>query len=133
MGTKEEAVKKVKQNLRIVKVTCTRSVKGRNGDTFVGFSAAWDSVQNDPGGMGVDHELITSDREIAPNGFTLQEAKIAQYMLAMRVDIAAAESAVATNGISPEEGARLVNNAKANYQTLVNRAFPEAGKVDPTT
>ena len=49
-----EALEKIKRHVRITKVVCTRSVKGHSGDSYVGFSAAWDSIQDDAGGPGAD-------------------------------------------------------------------------------
>lgn len=129
MKTKAEQmrddIKSVQKNMRFTKITCTRSIHGSNGHTFVGYSVMWNSVQNDAGGMGVDHELVLSDGEIAANGMTRQQAVLAQYMLARQVDIAAAESAMASGGISPSQCASIVNMAKDNYEKLIERLYRE--------
>ena len=42
-----EFITSVKNKLTITKVIATRSVKGPGGDSFVGFAAEWDSLQDD--------------------------------------------------------------------------------------
>jgi hypothetical protein len=114
----------VRSNLRITKITCTRSVKGRNGDSFVGFSAAWQSVQDDVGGLGADLMAGAADDAVyASQGMTLEDAKIARYLLAMEADIAALESAAANGSISTKYFQDAVAGVKANYNRLVLRAL----------
>ena len=96
-------VANVKSKLRITKVTATRSVKTGKGDYFVGFSAAWDSVQDDTGTMGGDADLHTTDAEIAPNGMTIEEARVAHILLSMEASIAAWRSAHAEGALSAQE------------------------------
>jgi hypothetical protein len=117
-------LRRVRNSLRITKITCTRSVKGRNGDSFVGFSAAWQSVQDDVGGLGADLMSSTSDDAVyAAQGMTLEDAKIARYMLALEADIAALESAAANGSISAKYFQDSVAGVKANYNRLVLRAM----------
>lgn len=135
-----ERLRRVRRRIRITKITCTRSVKGRNGDSFVGFSAAWQSVQDDAGGPGAD--LMASrdeDETYAQQGLSLDDAKIARYMLAMEADLAALESAAANGSISARYFQDAVSSVKANYNRLVLRAMgvtatseevPEAGRAD---
>lgn len=96
-------VASVKSKLRVTKVTATRSVKTGKGDFFVGFSAAWDSVQDDTGTMGGDSDLHTTDAEIAPNGMTIEEARVAHVLLSMEASIAAWRSAHAEGVVSAQE------------------------------
>jgi len=124
----KEKLRNIKRGMRITKVTYTRSVKGRNGDSFVGFSAAWKSSQDDHGGPGAD--LIPEGADEAAyfeRGLSMKDAKLARYMLAMEVDIAALESAVANNSITTDYYADAVRGVKKNYDLLVLR---EMG-VDP--
>lgn len=109
--TKEEAkkeIQRIRANLRVTKITCTRSVKSRSGDSFVGFSASWQSVQNDVDSMGDCEE-----------GIPLQEAKTAQYLLAMETDIAAVESATANGGMSQEVMQATLQMIRSNYSQLM--------------
>jgi hypothetical protein len=99
----QSVVANVKAKLRVTKVTATRSVKTGKGDFFVGFSAAWDSVQDDTGTMGGDADLHTTDAEIAPNGMTMEEARVAHVLLSMEASIAAWRSAHAEGVISAQE------------------------------
>jgi hypothetical protein len=118
----KERLRRIRDGLRITKITCTRSVKGRNGDSFVGFSAAWQSVQDDQGGMGADVGAEPEDDVVyASQGIRLQDAKIARYMLSMECDVAALESAAANGSISPQMFQDSVRGVKENYNRLVLR------------
>jgi len=118
----KERLRRIRKGLRITKITCTRSVKGRNGDSFVGFSGAWQSVQDDHSGPGAD---VMADREddqtYAAQGLTLKDAKLARYMLSMECDLAALESALANNSISPNFFKDSVRGVRNNYNILVMR------------
>jgi len=91
MGTElRDALKPIKDRLRITKVVCTRSVKGKNGDVYVGFSASWDTIQDDAGGAA---DLISAqDGDVArgnhTSGMTLKESKAAALLVAMNAEIA---------------------------------------------
>lgn len=118
--TLKDALENVKKHVRITKVVCTRSIKGRGGDHYVGFSAAWDTIQDDAGG-GAD--LVTAqdgDEELAHHGgMTLKESRLAAHVIAMQADLAAHEHATAGDNLSQEQ----LNNArraiKANYTNLM--------------
>lgn len=118
----EERLRRIRKGLRITKITCTRSIKGRNGDTFVGFSAAWQSVQDDHGGPGADvMATATDDQVYAAQGMPLKDAKIARQMLAMECDLAALESALANGTISPNYFKDAARGVKNNYNQIVLR------------
>jgi len=122
----KKVLAKVKKNLRVTKVVATRAVKGRAGDSFAGFSAGWDSIQDDAGGAGSD--LIDggiSNEEAAKQGMTLKEATVAHYMLAMHADIAATEAAVAGRSMSPERGGDLIASYRTNYGRLLIKLIGE--------
>ena len=117
-------LREIRKGIRITKITCTRSVKGRNGDSFVGFSAAWQSVQDDVSGPGADVNAdVQDDAVYAWQGMTLKDAKLARYMLSMETDIAALESAVANGSITPNYFADAVRGVKNNYNELVLRTM----------
>ena len=118
-------IRAVRDKLRITKVVATRSVKGRSGDTFVGFSAAWDSVQED-GGQGLDGAM--EDDEVASQGMTLKESKIAAHMLGMQADITAFEHAAAGSICRKPESDRAVEAIKHNYGQLMAAVFQGKGK-----
>lgn len=130
----KEKLRKIRKGIRITKITCTRSVKGRNGDSFVGFSAAWQSVQDDHGGPGADVQADEEDdRVYADQGLTLKDAKLARHMLAMEADLAALESALANGSITPNYFQDAVRGVKHNYDMLVLRemgALPDEGKAN---
>lgn len=133
--TREEIMdhlRTIRSGIRITKITCTRSVKGRNGDSFVGFSAAWQSVQDDHSGPGADVMAEAEDDAVfASQGLTIKDAKLARYMLAMECDVAALESALANGSISPNYFTDAIRGVKSNYDALVLREMgvsPDDGK-----
>jgi len=113
---KKAVIKQVRDRLKITKVICTRSVKGRGGDHFVGFSAAWDSVQDD-GSRGL--ASMPSEADFAASGMTLKEAKIAAYLLGMQVDQTAFENAAAGSIITKGEADRACTAVAHNYGKLM--------------
>lgn len=117
-------IARVKDKIRVTKVVATRSVKtGSRGDFFAGFAAAWDTCQDDQGGPGADLDLMMESSEVAVSGMTLQEAKIAQYLVAMQADIAAYEAAYANGGISGRARTDAIAAVKNNYGGLIAEAL----------
>jgi hypothetical protein len=115
-------IKRVKSGIRITKITTTRSIKSRNGDTFCGFSAAWQSVQDDHGGMGADaHSEPADDAAAAAQGLSLSDARLARLLLSMECDVAALESAMANGGISANYYADAVRAVRSNYHQLIQQ------------
>ena len=111
----------VRNKMQITKVVCTRSVKGKFGDSYVGFSAAWDTVQDDAGG-GAD--LISAqggDVQVAvhTSGMTLKEARLAALVLGMQADIAAHDHAMAGGNITQDQRNAAVRAIKHNYSKLM--------------
>ena len=113
------AVQKVTKNLRVTKVVCTRSVKGRQGDHYVGFSAAWDTVQDDAGGSA---DLV-AEAEDTSKGMTLKESKLAALILAMQADVAAHNHAAAGGNMSEPELRNAVTGIKSGYNQLILEAL----------
>lgn len=116
----KEATAKLRGAIRITKTVVTRSVKGPRGDSYVGFSAAWDTIQDDAGG-GAD--LVTAqDGDVQlgnRNGLTLKEGRMAALLLAMQVDCAAHAQAMAGGNLTVqqyEEAKRAIQN---NYTKLM--------------
>jgi len=120
-------VSRVKENIRVTKVTVTRSVKTNRGDFFVGFSAAWDSVQDDVGGYGSDSELTVSDAEVAQNGMTMEEARVAHVLLSMEASLAAWRSALAEGVISQSEFEDRKNAVKRQHAALIPQVMSPSG------
>jgi hypothetical protein len=96
-------------------------VKGRNGDSFVGFSAAWQGVQEEAGKTGDVHVDIEDEKDQAAQGLSIKDARLARHMLAMEVDIAALESAVANGTIGQDYFADATRGVRNNYNELVLR------------
>lgn len=114
-------LRKVRDNIRVTKVVATRSVKGARGDSYAGFSAAWDTIQEDGG-----HDLIHTGDASGP-GMTLKEARIAHYMVAMQADIAAYEAALAGGNLPVRTCQDAIQAVKANYGKLIQRALGQDG------
>jgi len=113
-----ELVKKVKAGLRITKVVCTRSVKGRAGDSFVGFSAAYNTVQED-GGQDLLNVSEDDDPTRSAGAMSLAEAIVATCLLAREADIAAHRNAMAGGNISVEYCNDAISAIKANYSKIL--------------
>jgi hypothetical protein len=121
----KDTLKKIKGGVRITKIVCTRSVKGRNGDTYVGFSAAWDTIQDDAGG-GADQITALDEIDAAKSlgqGLSLRESRMAALVLGMQVDIAAHDQALAGGNLSMEQRTMAVRSIKANYARLMTEMF----------
>jgi hypothetical protein len=117
MSNKDEmkaTIRRIRDGLKITKVVCTRSVKGRGGDTFCGFSAAWDSVQEDG---GQDMENVMDDA--SQSGMSFKDAKVAAYLLGMQADTTAFENAAAGSIIRKDESDQAVRAIKHNYGKLM--------------
>ena len=116
-------VQRVKANVRITKVVATRSIRGAKGDTFAGFAAAWNSVQPDAVGNGKDLIEMVDDKDTALQGMTLQEARVAHYIVQQTADVAAYEAASASGGISQKGAKEAIRMTKQNYSVLISRAL----------
>lgn len=114
----EAMITRVNAGLRITKVVCTRSIKGKTGDTFVGFSAAWNSVQEE-GGQGMSLTGEETDVSQSLNAMTMEEALVASCIVAREVDTAAHQHAAASGGISDEYCHNAIKAIDANYTTLI--------------
>lgn len=115
----KERLAQIEKKLRITKVVATRAVKSPRGDTFAGFSAAWESVQEDGGGMGSSLTELVSDAEIASQGMTLAEAEIAHLLVARQAEIAAWRAAVAGGNVTAKVFQDQVAAIRSNYGKLI--------------
>jgi len=116
----KQAVMNVKKHLRITKVVCTRSVKGKYGDSYVGYSAAWDTIQDDAGGSADLATVQDNDQDLANHGgMTLKESKVASLLLGMQADVAAHDHAVAGGNISQTQHTESIKAIKHNYSRLI--------------
>ena len=115
-------IKRVNAGLRITKVVATRSVKGSRGDSFAGFSAAWNSTQED-GGNGVETVMDEGDEAQSLTGMTLQEAIVASILVAREADLAAYRNAAAGGNISGSLRDAAAAAIKANYSKMMAEAL----------
>ena len=110
-------IKALSKRIKITKTVCTRSVKGKHGDTYVGFAAAWDTIQEDGG-----HNLVhAGETEESPNvpGMTLKESRLTGLILGMQADLAAHDHAMAGGNITPEQREVAIRSIKHNYALLM--------------
>ncbi|NBR00939.1 MAG: hypothetical protein EBT79_06410 [Actinobacteria bacterium] len=123
----KSTLRRIQSNIRVTKVVATRSVKGKGGDTYAGFSAAWNTVQDDAGG-GID--ALLSDTAEAQSGMTLREARVAHLMVAMQADLAAHDAALAGGNISNNYHREAHRGIKANYSRMIREVFAGAPQSD---
>lgn len=112
---------RVRKNMRITKVVATRAVKTKAGDFFAGMSAAWESVQDDAGGPGSGTDLTVSTQDTAESGMSLQEARVAQIMLAMEASIAAWRAAQLEGAVTESECDNRVARIRHRAMEQVNK------------
>lgn len=124
-------VGRVKQHLRITKVVATRSVKTAKGDFFSGFSAAWDSVQDDHGSIP-DAEMNFTDDETAMSGMTVEEGRVAHVLLSMEASIAAWRAAHAEGVLSEKEFNDRKNAIKRSHAALLSSVLSTNGNPTPS-
>jgi len=105
MTTAEKKVflQEVRKDLRVVKVTCTRTVKGRGGDTFVGFTASCEAPAGDD-----------------PSGMSLKKAKTAAHLLGVHADLTAFEHAVAGGLMTAADQEKAAQAVQYNYGKLMS-------------
>lgn len=115
-------IHRVRAGIKVTKVVTTRSVKGRMGDTFVGFSAAWNSVQED-GGQNLLPVGAETDESETLSGMTLQEAIVAAAVVGREVDITAHNHALAGGNISADYHSKAVQAVKVNYNKIILAAL----------
>lgn len=118
----KDKVQRIKQGLKVTKVVCTRSVKGRNGDAYVGFSAVWNSTQDD-GPTATDADTAGSVQ-----GMELTEALLASHILAREADIAAHQHAASGGTITKQYAHDAIQAIKANYANLVIEMMKDSKK-----
>ena len=114
-------LREIKSKIRITKVVCTRSVKGRGGDSYVGFSASWDTIQDDG-----THDLESVgdvDEAQSVGAMTMKEAIIASKIVAREADLAAYAHAVSGGSITAEHYEQAVRQIKVNYDQLILEAL----------
>jgi hypothetical protein len=116
----KNTLKRIQSHIRVTKVVATRSVKGKGGDTYAGFSAAWNTVQDDAGG-GID--ALLNDTAEAQGGMTLKEARIAHLMVAMQADLAAHDAALAGGNISNNYHREAAKAIKTNYIRMIRETL----------
>ena len=114
-------VERVKGKMRITKVVATRAVKTKSGDFFAGMSAAWDTVQDDAGGMGADTDVSTDTADSASSGMTFQEAQVAHLLLSMEASIGAWRAALSDGAISESRFEGKVRDVKRNTLAHLSR------------
>ena len=128
----QEMVTRIRGQLRVTKVVATRAVKTKRGDFFAGMSAAWHSVQDDVSGPGADAGLGMAEDEIASNGMTIKDARVAHILLGMEASIAAWRAALTDGAISHNEFdnrvATIKHNTAEHLQSFMEPKKAEAVK-----
>ena len=97
---------RVKNGMKITKVTATRCVKTKRGDHFVAFSAEWDSFKDDSEHGG--------DSDSA-SGMDLQESSVALAILQYKADTAAIEGAYLAGDITEQDRDHEIRGLRSRY------------------
>lgn len=115
----KDKILRIKQGMKVTKVVCTRSVKGRNGDAYVGFSAVWNTTQDD------GPTATESDTADSVQGMDLNEAILASHLLAREADIAAHRHAASGGTITAQYSHDAIRAIKSNYANLIVELMTE--------
>lgn len=97
-------------NFKVTKIVVTRSIKSPHGDIFVGWSGAYESVQEDQGGAT---DLITEE-EVEP-GFSLKETRALTRRISLDVHAQALRSAEVSGLITEQVRDQQIEQAKRRY------------------
>jgi hypothetical protein len=116
----------LRKKLAITKITVTRSIKSPRGDVFVGFSSAFDTVQDDISGPGSDSELLVSDSEVKQSALTLDEARMSHLVLSLEVNLAAAKTAFAEGFLSQDEYNNQIKSIRRRHTMMMVTLKKEA-------
>lgn len=109
-----KTIPEIQASLRITKIVTTRSLKTREGDTYTGFTAHWDTVQDDdPSG------------DIPSKPLTIEEARIAHLLLAKETDVASYTSAIANGSVGLEEGQKAISMLNQRYEHILQLYYKE--------
>ena len=103
-------VKRLTDQLRVTKLTATRTVRGNQGETFAGFSASSQSTDDRSGMLDLPAE-----------GLPVREARLSYYVLAMYADISAIDAAWAGGSISDQHRTDLSAATKRRYSLLIRQ------------
>ena len=115
-----KSISEIRASMRVTKIVATRSIKTKQGDTYTGFTACWDTIQDDdPSG----------DTPSMP--LTLEEARIAHLLLAMETDIASYTSAIANGSVGLEEGQRAIKGIQQRYTHIIQQNYKESTNDNP--
>lgn len=109
-----KTISEIQASLRVSKIVTTRSLKTKQGDTYTGFTARWDSVQDDdPSG------------DTPSNPLTLEEARIAHLLLSKETDVASYTAAIANGSIGLEEGQKAISMLNQRYEHIIQLYYKE--------
>ena len=112
-----EKAENIRKGLRVTKVTATRAINSRQGSTFAAMTAAWESFQDDSG---------TVDEE--ESSMSMEEAQLAQIILAKENSIAALRIAWANGAISDEELESHTVMSRTRYSQLFQDAMARSSR-----
>ena len=105
-STLNATLNRIKDQMRITKVTATRCIKTKRGDHFVAFSSEWDSVRDDS-----EHDIV----EGTNSGMSMKDATIALTILQFKADTSAIEAAFLGGDITESDKNYEVQNLRNRY------------------
>ncbi len=112
--TNDEVIKdmqRMQSGMRIQKVVATRSLKGRYGDTLLGFSAEWDSIQQD-GTMGLEDV-----GDPTQGGLNAVDSQKAALLLGLQCDRAAYLNAAAGGNMDKAQAITAIKALTEGYMS----------------
>lgn len=107
LEAKKAVVRRVRRNLEVTEVFCTRILKGNHGSVLVGLTATLDK------------------------NATVDEAKVATLLLGAQVDQIAYERALAGSVISERDYKVASRKTRTNYSRLVDGVLSGVEEVAP--
>jgi hypothetical protein len=120
-----QALERIASQIRVTKLVATRSVRGNTGESFAGFSAGFDSIEDKSGITMEESEIV----EIPRGGLSLKDARIAYFMLSMHADFSAIDAAWASGSISDQHRKDLQAATKRRYGLLLRKHIAGDGDV----
>ena len=104
LEAKKAIVRRIRRELDVTEVFCTRILKGSQGSVLVGLTSTLDK------------------------GTSLEEAEVATLLLGLKVDQLAYDRAVSDGVISSREYGFATQQTKINYQHMISKALDKLGE-----
>ena len=115
MENLKDRIKKLRSQLSVTKITATRSLKGPQGEIFLGYSANFETCQLD----ATRGLLMETEHEVPAQAKSLSEAKLASHLLAYDVDVGVLQHALASGTLSEDYVEEMLDHNRRRYTRLI--------------